>query len=143
MTATMNYEVLRSRGLSLALKKLSSHPFQDIKTGYNVSKVCQALQKELKLSQELWVKLINEYTTKDVKGEIIVGEKGEQEILKERRPDFEKKMEEFYKNEITFDKWFPLKLSKLIGVTFTAEELSALDSVLEIDIDLSEEASDN
>jgi len=67
----LKFADIKSREFMQAyLKLINFNEFKETKVAYNVAKIDRKFQQELKLSQDLYVKLIKQYAVLDDKGEI-------------------------------------------------------------------------
>lgn len=100
-----------------------------VKVAYKLSKVQKVVASESEKYQELRMKLVNKYGTKDEAGELVVDEAGNAKIDDENIEHLIKEMTELH--EIEFELPLKIKIDDLETIELTAYDMSVLE-VLEI-----------
>lgn len=78
----LSYKTLRNPIFMDAIRVLYTHPkYESNKVSYQVAKLAKTLDEEFRISQELFVKLINQYADRNDAGELVRGPQGQDFII--------------------------------------------------------------
>lgn len=131
---TLTYETLNNGRFVKTLRKLSTLHGLDQRTAFRIGKIHQAVEKELKLAQNQFSRVIEKYAERDENGEMVPRKEGDREvpgsyvIPEDKTEAFEKEFDEYLKNEFVIQQ-FRVGLSDLKPVSLTAADLMALEPI--------------
>ncbi len=131
-----NYAVLRNQQFLLAMRKLTNYPFKAQKVAYSVMKISNAIDAEMKLSQDLFIKLLKQHAVLDDKGAFVPQKDPEGKDVPDtfqttpgKEAELEKAQGDFA--DVEFEvKWRPLKLDELEECRISAVELGMLGDII-------------
>lgn len=133
----LDYKTLNSAEFNQSLMALANqNGFADFKTSYNVAKLKQKVDKELKAARELYSKWISEFVVKDENGKLKMAEPGKGlpicpfEIIEGKTEELMKKMDQFLETEVEFA-ITPVNPSLLGTVKLSPDQLLHLEPIFD------------
>lgn len=125
------YKSLNDPSLAEAFGKLGNTPMKP-KPAYNISKIQNKLDSELKSLQKLYRDLVKRHAVLDEKGNIVEPQgPGSYKLKEESVEAFKKEQEELFGLFFEIEKIHPLKLVDLEGANLTPYEITALEPFLD------------
>lgn len=128
----LTYDKFMSFGFVQTMQKLNTQPLPT-KTAYAIKKLSDAMQVERKNIQDAYLFMIKPFAKKDADGNILHEDKANPEafdVADDQMEAYKVAEKEFSSRETAIDR--PLvPLSALLGLQFTAAELSVLDGVVD------------
>jgi len=134
----INYSQLNDKRLTQALEKLAQCSIQEIpvlKVRWNIQRIIRKVEKEIKLGQDLFQKILKEFVEVDDKGNFVWGTDNDGSpipgkfIVKDEE-GFKKKNEEFLLLEFEIAS-YPIKLSDLELAPLTSLDLMGLEPLID------------
>lgn len=128
----LTYEHLRNPEFQIALQRLGAHPFRDQKLAYKIAKMLWKLAKEIKICDELFAKLLDQYAEKDEKGRLkpYQNKEGTFQIPEANAEVWKSAIKEFLSVEVKISAE-KFKLTDFDGVELSASNLVALEPLME------------
>ncbi len=107
------------------MQKLINTPTENSRASH-IHKVYREIERNAKKIRESFKpEILDIYAQKDDKGEVIYGEQGTYEPIKEKLEEYHKAMEAFEAKEVSVE-WRPLTPDSLADVKLTAKEIEIL-----------------
>lgn len=135
MAFEIDYWTLRKPGFQAALGKVArASGIKGIKARYNVARLTDLMNQELKTANKLFVEMADPYLDKDDKNMPFKTDDGDW-ALKDgaSKEEFQEKFEEFHAHKVTIERW-RIKLSDLEPVDLSPGDLIELEPILEDDV---------
>ncbi len=134
MATRMKYLKFRNPNFASGMRKLGSCESLNQKNKYRVVRLIEWIEKEEKIAQGLWEKIIAEFAEKNEDGSIKTPEgaaRNSFRIPEENRVAFEKKGMEWAEVELDYTVTLPIDRSEVNKVGLSAVEEMALEGFIE------------
>lgn len=128
----LKYSHLRSPSFHQALRKLANHPFKDVKSLYNVTRIVKLVQQEGKQCDELFLKVLKGYADLDEKGEIKPinpTSPNTFSVPDSKKEEWEKAAKDFHEIEVKFER-HKVTPEECVLAGLTANDMVELDPML-------------
>lgn len=136
----VKYDWINNGAVSVALNKLCNVPTFDIKSAYNLGKIHQKIESEMRHGREIFLKLLRKHCELDEKGEVKWSEQGSFTVLPDHSEEFQKEEKDLlaievqiHQNPISIDK-IEAAMDKLVDQKgkITPKELALLEPIIEM-----------
>ena len=131
MPITLKFKEIRNPSFIGAYRKLlACDDYPTVKATYNVSRLSDLIDQELKAAEKIFQDLVKKHAKKDDSGKVEMKE-GQFEIPDEEMENWERSLEDFGGHEVTL-KRHKIKLDDLANVKLNPQDLKALEPILDL-----------
>lgn len=123
---------LRNFSFHQAFRKLANHPFDNVKTLYNVTRIAKLFDLSAKEADELFIKLVKQYCELDEKGRIKPldpKQPNTYKIPEDKQEAWEAAMKEYNDIEVKFER-HKIALEDCMAAKLTAADLLTLEDMV-------------
>jgi len=132
MAFEIDYWTLRKPGFQAAMGKLArGSGIKDIKARYNIARMTDLMNQEIKTANQLFRDLADQYLAKDEKGVPFKDDDGNWAIADGAdKEEFEQKFEEFHNHKIKIERHL-VRLEDIEPVDLSPGDLIELDPIID------------